>query len=263
LPGADTAICIYFISVVSAIAAVPTAQIILQASEHREGRLNLLVFAATNRADLRGRPRMTSAPAIFFQTAFTRARAVPIKATVRADPQTPLIAKGLDRHRERDHLTQEVVQLDYRPPIQSRLEILPETDSILSQASLPFRVRGLAPLRRLQDQSICVAKHMRIALGAAAALEADTARDFALDQHVVTQPRGRQDEVEGHFDLAKRVLARRLPIGPPVPTRFEFESIRLLCQPLDLDLEVGHDRGFRAFAERVGEIALMRKNKVF
>ena len=186
-----------------------------------------------------------------------------VQATVRADSQTPLIAEGLDRHRERDHLTQEIVQLNHRPPIQPCLEILSEADTVPSQAPLPLWVGGLMSLRRTQDQSIAVAKFMRIALGTAAALETDPTGDFSLDQHVVSHPCGGQREAEGRFDLPQRFLGDRLPIRPPFPARLEFVASRLLRQPLDLDLEVGHVQTFPGARPGGRRNRSLKKNKVF
>lgn len=159
---------------------------------------------------------------------------------MRADPQAVLVTERLDRHRQRDHLAEKIIQSDLRPPIQPCLEVLPETQSVSCQPLLPFGIHGRSAARRLEHQPVRVTKRMRIALGAAAALESDPTGHFAFDQYVVPGARGGQLEMERRLDLAGLTSAFRLSRGPPIPIGFENEALRPIGQPLDLDQGVEH-----------------------
>lgn len=121
---------------------------------------------------------------------------------MRTNPRAILAAQGLERHRQRDHLSKEIVQSDQRTPEPARFEIFPETDARLGEPSRPFGISGFAPLLGLQHEPKLVAKRMTIALGAAAAFEREPAGQSALQQDAVTDTAGFEVEFERPLGVA-------------------------------------------------------------
>jgi hypothetical protein len=89
---------------------------------------------------------------------------------------------------------------------------------------------------------------MRIALGAAAALESDFPVEMTLEQDTFADPADFQFEDERLLDLANLALAVRLPRVPPFSGRLEAKGFSLLAEPLDRELEFRHLEVFRAGA---------------
>ena len=165
----------------------------LQLSESGERRLDLLVFTVT--------------------TGILR------RTAVRAEPRAIFITEGLERHRERDHLSEEIVETDHGPAVRADLEILPEAHPVLRQPSLSFGIGRLAT-ERLEHQAIGIAKRMRIALAASAALETDLTLEIPLDHDVVGDPRSLERESERRLGDDRVVALDGTPVAELVCTPF-------------------------------------------
>lgn len=191
-------------------------QLSLQPSQRRKRRLHFFVFAG--------------------------AAGVLRRTAVRAEPRTIFITEGLEGHRERDHLSEEIVEADHGPSIRAHLEVIPEADSIFRESLFPFWIRGPPP-ERFEDQPVGFAKRMRIALAASAALEADRALEIALDHHVFRNPGGVHREPKRRLDPHGVVFAVLGARRPPFRGHLEVEALGAVGEPLDLNAKVGHGGG--------------------
>jgi len=167
---------------------------------------------------------------------------------MRTNPAAILIAQGLKRHRQSDHLSKKIVQPNHRTSKPASLEVFPETYATLGESSLPFRISGFATLLRFQHQSELVAKRMRIALGAAAALESNFPVETTLEQDTFSDAADFELKDEGLLDLANLALSLPFPRVPPFAGRLEAKGFSLLAEPLDRELEIRHFEVFRANA---------------
>ena len=166
---------------------------------------------------------------------------------MRAESRTIFVTEGLDRHRERDDLSEEIVEANDGPAIRADLEILLEAHPVLRKSLLPFGIRyspfSLAQAtrrERLEHQAVRLAKPVRVALAAPAALETDLARQISLDQDVVRGAAGFELETNGPLDFDVRRFVRGLARSPPPRRDLEVEALFAAREPLDLDSEVGH-----------------------
>jgi hypothetical protein len=89
---------------------------------------------------------------------------------------------------------------------------------------------------------------MRIALGAAAALESDFPVETTLEQDTFSDAADFQLEDEGLVDFANLPLVLSLASVPPFSGRLEAKGLCLVAEPLDRELEFRHLEVFRAGA---------------
>jgi len=158
---------------------------------------------------------------------------------VRTEPRTIFITEGLERHRQRDHLSEEIIEADDGPAIRAGLEILSETHPVLREPLLPFGI-GRPTAERLEHQAVGLAKRMRIALAAPTALETHFAGERPVDHDVVRNARGLQPELERRLDDDRIAVDRLVPHAPPRGRDLELEGGRPVGESLDLDAEIGH-----------------------
>ncbi len=151
-----------------------------------------------------------------------------------------LVTERLDRHRQSDHLSKEIVQMDHGSPKPARLEVLPQPDTTFGESSHAFQIIGFAALRRLEHQPKGVAERMRVALGAAAALQMDVGFETALQKDVLAGAHGVEYENEWGLDFHAGTFDFGFAGPPPGRARFEAKALSLLAESFDLNAEIRH-----------------------
>jgi hypothetical protein len=157
-----------------------------------------------------------------------------------ADAQAGVIAEGLKRKSECDHLSEEIVEPDDGAAIRAYFEVLTQTHAIFCEPPLAFRVRRARLGERLEHQSKGFAKRVRVALAAAAALKRDASLTLAVDQHVVPGTTRPQVENERPLGLAGVADTRSRSAYPPLRCHLETEVGGSAIEALDLNAKVGH-----------------------
>ena len=159
---------------------------------------------------------------------------------MRTDARTVAPAEWLQRNRQGHHLAQKVVEPNHRTLEPAGLEVFAQAQSVLREAPDSLRICGHTILHRRENQPEIFTKRLRVAFGAAAALEPDPSRQPTFENDLLMDPLDPQIESEGRLDLEELVPGHPVAIFPPLPTRLEHMMLFGPGQPIHGELEFSH-----------------------